>query len=288
MQIIRDAQALAAALAPLRGAPTASGGGRHRVALVPTMGALHEGHMSLVTRAAQIADRVVATIFVNPTQFGPSEDFAAYPRTEAADAAMLADAGVAILYAPPPADIYRPGHATHIHVAALGDRWCGAARPGHFDGVATVVAKLLNRVAPDVALFGEKDWQQLAIIRRMVADLDLPVAIEAVPIARAPDGLALSSRNAYLKGADRAVASALPGALRDAAGAIIAGTPVTTALDVARAAVLRAGFSHIDYLALIDGATLDPVARVMPGARLIAAARIGGTRLIDNLPLASA
>jgi pantoate--beta-alanine ligase len=278
VQIIREVGALRHAVHRLR----ADGGS---LALVPTMGALHAGHMALVAAAQAQAAHVAASIFVNPTQFGPNEDFAAYPRDEARDAAMLADAGVAILWAPDVAAMYPPGHASHIHVAGLGADYCGAARPGHFDGVATVVAKLLGQVQPDVALFGEKDWQQLAVIRRMVADLDLPVAIMGVPIVREADGLARSSRNAYLSAPERGAAAAFPAALRAAAAAITAGAPIAATLADAEAAILAGGFDRIDYIALADAVSLERLMQLRQPARLLAAARIGRTRLIDNWPV---
>lgn len=277
MQIIRDIAALRTIVCDLRRSGS--------VALVPTMGALHAGHMALIAAARAQADHVVASIFVNPTQFGPNEDFAAYPRGEAQDAAMLEAAGTAVLWAPPVAAMYPPGHASHIHVAELGDDYCGAARPGHFDGVATVVAKLLNQVAPDIALFGEKDWQQLAIIRRMGADLDLPARISGVPIVREGDGLARSSRNAYLSAEQRAAATCFPAALHQAAQTIADGTPVAPALAAAETAILAGGFDSIDYVALADGDTLKRLDMWRPGARILAAARIGRTRLIDNWPV---
>jgi pantoate--beta-alanine ligase len=277
VQIIRDIAALRTIVCDLRRSGS--------VALVPTMGALHAGHMALIAAARAQADHVVASIFVNPTQFGPNEDFAAYPRGEAQDAAMLEAAGTAVLWAPPVAAMYPPGHASHIHVAELGDDYCGAARPGHFDGVATVVAKLLNQVAPDIALFGEKDWQQLAIIRRMVADLDLPARISGVPIVREGDGLARSSRNAYLSAEQRAAATCFPAALHQAAQTIADGMPVAPALAAAETAILAGGFDSIDYVALADGDTLKRLDMWRPGARILAAARIGRTRLIDNWPV---
>jgi pantoate--beta-alanine ligase len=255
------------------------------LALVPTMGALHSGHLALVEEAKRRADRVAASIFVNPKQFGAGEDLDLYPRREAEDLAMLEGAGCDLLWLPGVEDIYPPGFATTISVAGLADRWEGEARPGHFDGVATVVARLLLAVAPDVALFGEKDFQQLAVIRRMVADLGLSVAIIGVPTVREPDGLALSSRNAYLSPAQREHAPALARALRNARDAMLAGQPVAAALAQGRQSVLEAGFSRIDYLALVDGSTLEPLDAPRDGARLIAAAVIGTTRLIDNLPL---
>lgn len=276
MQIIRDLTTLHTALDALR----RDGGS---VAMVPTMGALHAGHMSLVEEAARRADHVVASIFVNPTQFGPNEDLSAYPRQEKADAALLDAAGVVILWAPDVAEMYPEGFATSIHVAGVSEGLCGAARPGHFDGVATVVAKLFGQIRPDIALFGEKDYQQLAVIRRLVADLNLRVEIAGVPTARAPDGLALSSRNAYLSTEERAAAVALPRALEAAAAAMRGGQPVAAALADARAALNAAGFSRIDYVALCDAASLAPLESLDRPARLLVAALLGKTRLIDNI-----
>lgn len=278
MQIIREVSALRSAVRHLRTEGAT-------LALVPTMGALHDGHLALVAEARRKADHVAVSIFVNPTQFGPNEDFAAYPRDEARDAALLIDAGVSLLWAPDVAAMYPAGHATHIAVAGLGDDFCGAARPGHFDGVATVVTKLFNQVQPDIALFGEKDWQQLAIIRQMTADLDLPVAVHGVAIVREADGLARSSRNAYLSEGQRAAAAAFPRALKEAAGAIAAGTPVAEALAGAEATILAGGFESIDYIALADAVTLQRLETWREPARLLAAARLGRTRLIDNWPV---
>jgi pantoate--beta-alanine ligase len=278
VQIIREIPALRQSVAALKA------GGR-TLALVPTMGALHAGHMALVAAAAHAADHVAASIFVNPAQFGPNEDFDAYPRTEAADAALLQAAGAALLWAPNARTVYPAGFATRVQVAGLGDRYCGAARPGHFDGVATVVTKLLTQVAPDIALFGEKDWQQLAIIRRLVRDLDLPVTIIGVPIARDADGLALSSRNAYLTVAERTAAPALAAALRTAAVRIAGGDGVAAVLAQAERDIIDAGFHRVDYVALCDADTLEPLAEFSAPARLLAAARIGKTRLIDNFPV---
>jgi len=256
-----------------------------KLALVPTMGALHAGHMALVDEAKRRAEKIAATIFVNPAQFAPGEDFARYPRREAEDARMLEQGGCDLLWMPSAADIYPEGFSTSVHVAGVSDRWEGEARPGHFDGVATVVAKLLISVRPDVALFGEKDFQQLAVIRRMVADLNIPTEIAAVPTVREEDGLALSSRNAYLSEDERGGAAALPRALEYARAAILDGTPVRLALDTSRKSLVEAGFSRIDYFALVESATLEPLEAPAGDMRLIAAAVIGPTRLIDNLPL---
>ena len=259
-----------------------------RVALVPTMGALHEGHIALVREARRHAERVVVSIFVNPTQFGPNEDLAAYPRTLAQDKRLLAEEGTDLLWAPGVEDMYPQGFASSITVRGVSEHFCGAARPGHFDGVATVVCKLFNQVRPDAALFGEKDWQQLAVIRRMARDLDLaapqPAAIIGVPTVREPDGLARSSRNRYLDPAQRAAAAALPAAMRAAIGQIETGAPASAALDQLRRTLTDAGFTRIDYAALADAASLVPLDQVgaVP-ARLLVAARIGGTRLIDNM-----
>ncbi len=275
-------------VAELRGAVAGWRRAGARVALVPTMGGLHAGHLRLVEEARRHAGRVIASVFVNPTQFGPGEDFDRYPRQLEADAALLEGAGCDLLFAPPVGEVYRPGFQTTVRVAGLSEPWCGAVRPGHFDGVATVVTKLLNMATPDVALFGEKDWQQLAIVRRLVRDLDLPVAVVGVPTVRDADGLALSSRNAFLSPGERARAAALPRALEAARRAILAGAAVEAALAEARQMLTEAGFQTIDYLALVDAETLDTILVHRPGdrsARLMAAARIGTTRLIDNLAL---
>jgi pantoate--beta-alanine ligase len=278
VQIIRDPDALAEALAALREE------GR-TIAFVPTMGALHAGHMALVAEARARADRVVASIFVNPTQFGPNEDLAAYPRREAADAAMLDKEGCAILWAPDAATMYPDGPAATIHVSGISEDLDGAARPGHFDGVATVVARLFDQVKPDFALFGEKDYQQLLVIRQMVRDRGLGVEIIGVPTQRDADGLALSSRNAYLSDEERLAARTLPRALGEAAQAIADGGNVAEAIEKARGRLEAAGFEAVDYVELRDAATLLPVTLLDRPARLLAAARIGRTRLIDNLPV---
>ncbi|MGD9810636.1 MAG: pantoate--beta-alanine ligase [Sphingobium sp.] len=278
MQTLRDIASLRRSISALREA-----GGR--VALVPTMGALHEGHMSLVRAAKERADHVVASIFVNPTQFGANEDLDAYPRREATDAAMLEGEGTAILWAPGVGEMYPQGFATSISVSGVSEGLCGRARPGHFDGVATVVAKLFNQVRPDIALFGEKDWQQLAVIRRMVTDLDMGMEIVDVPTARETDGLALSSRNAYLSPEERARAVELPRAMLAAVAAIEAGGDVDDALATAKRRLDAAGFTPVDYVDLCDAETLKPVRNLTRPARLLAAARLGSTRLIDNFPV---
>lgn len=255
----------------------------HRVAFVPTMGALHAGHLALVELGLKHADKVAASIFVNPKQFGPTEDLDRYPRDEAGDAAKLAATGCTLLYAPSVATMYPPGFASYVRVAALPDLLCGAARPGHFDGVATVVTKLLSAARADVAVFGEKDWQQLAIIRRMAADLDLGTDIIGCPIVRDADGLALSSRNLYLSEDERRRAIALPQALARAREALLAGGDVAPALAAAERRIAAAGFARIDYFELVDGDRLTLLRAVTPGARLMAAAVMGTTRLIDNL-----
>ncbi|ODS60102.1 MAG: pantoate--beta-alanine ligase [Erythrobacter sp. SCN 68-10] len=285
MQTVKTTGMLRTALAHLRGA---GGRGGARIALVPTMGALHEGHLTLVRRARAEADHVVASIFVNPKQFGANEDFGAYPRQLAEDAAMLEGEGVALLWAPDAAAMYPAGFVTNVSVAGVSEGLCGAARPGHFDGVATVVLKLFNQVSPDIAFFGEKDYQQLAVIRAMARDLDLTrphaQAIIGVPTVREADGLAMSSRNRYLSPEQRAAAAALPRAMRQAVAAMESGTEVAGTLAGLESDLLAAGFSSIDYAVLADAASLEPLASLgEQAARLLVAARIGGTRLIDNM-----
>ncbi len=257
------------------------------VGLVPTMGAIHDGHLALVRAARQSCARVVASVFVNPTQFGPAEDFAAYPRDEAGDAARLAAAGCDALFAPGVAEMYPAGFATTVTVAGLSEGLCGAWRPGHFAGVATIVTKLLNQARPDAAFFGEKDYQQLQVIRRLARDLDIGVEIVGVATARAPDGLALSSRNAYLSAAERAAAPALWRTLREAAGRLADGS-ARAADEIARAkaALEAAGFDRVDYVAVADAETLEDVEIVDRPARVLGAAWLGRTRLIDNVPVA--
>ncbi|MBU6266924.1 MAG: pantoate--beta-alanine ligase [Sphingomonadales bacterium] len=280
MQTIRQLDPLRRAVEALReGGP---------VALVPTMGALHEGHLTLVREAKRRAAHVAVSIFVNPRQFGPKEDLAAYPRQLERDSAMLAGEGVSLLWAPDVEVMYPDGYATNVSVSGVSERLCGADRPGHFDGVATVVAKLFNQVRPDMALFGEKDWQQLAVIRRMARDLDLVLphadAIHGVATVREADGLAMSSRNAYLTPEQRAHAASLPRAMRHAIATITGGAPVADALAGLQAALLAGGFASVDYADLCDAASLESLDRLgtVP-ARLLVAARIGKARLIDNM-----
>ena len=256
---------------------------KETIALVPTMGALHAGHLALVTEAKTRAERVVTTIFVNPLQFGANEDLGAYPRQEAADAALLEAGGCDLLWLPTAAELYPTGFATTVSVAGVSERWDGAARPGHFDGVATVVAKLFTAVEPDFAVFGEKDFQQLAVIRRMNADLGLGVEIFGIETVREGDGLALSSRNVYLNDDERRRAAVLPQALEQARAAVLGGEPVSLAIQAAKDRLDAAGFGTIDYVALVDAATLEPLDTPRGQMRLIAAARMGATRLIDNL-----
>ena len=280
MQIIRTIGDLGPALLPWREAGEI-------IALVPTMGALHAGHMALIEAARSEADRVVATIFVNPLQFGPSEDLDRYPRQEAEDAELLRHHRCDLLWMPTADQLYPPGFSTSVTVSGISERWDGEARPGHFAGVATVVAKLFTAVRPDLAFFGEKDFQQLAVIRRMEADLGLGVSVRGVPTVRDHDGLALSSRNAYLSADERRRAVALPQALEQAGEAILGGEPVAAALDDARRKLADAGFSRVDYFALVDSATLEPLDAPGGEMRLIAAAVMGSTRLIDNIRVIS-
>jgi len=247
------------------------------------MGALHAGHLALVAAAQAQCQRVVVSIFVNPKQFGPREDFSAYPRPEADDLAKLAAANADLAYIPTPEEIYPEGFATTVGVVGVSEGLCGAHRPGHFDGVATVVAKLFTQVAPDVAFFGEKDYQQLLVVRRMARDLDLPVDIVGVPTVREPDGLALSSRNVYLSAEERRIAPNLHRLMREAAAAIAQGGTPGGILARAIMALGEAGLM-VEYLELRDAETLAPLTEppARP-ARLLAAVHLGRTRLIDNL-----
>jgi pantoate--beta-alanine ligase len=259
-----------------------------RIALVPTMGALHGGHIALVREARRRARRVVVSVFVNPAQFGPHEDFATYPRKLDTDLAVLATTGADLVWAPPVSVMYPAGFATRIMpagpaTAGLEDRF----RPHFFSGVATVVGKLLNQCTPDFAMFGEKDYQQLKVVTRLAKDLDLPVKIIGVPTVREKDGLALSSRNAYLSESDRAAAPILHRVLEDCAGEIARGLPLAAVLDHGRTAMEAAGF-RLDYLEARNSETLQPIASVEDGpVRLLVAAHIGNTRLIDNVGVAT-
>ncbi len=285
MQTVTTLPKLRQAVDEIRG----NGANRATLALVPTMGALHEGHLTLVREAAAMADFVAVSIFVNPRQFGEGEDLDAYPRQMARDAALLEAEGVALLWAPDTMAMYPEGYATNVSVAGVSAGLCGADRPGHFDGVATVVCKLFNQVRPDMAVFGEKDWQQLAVIRRMARDLDLTQphvdAIHGAAIVRDPDGLAMSSRNAYLSAENRASAATIPRALDEAIARILGGHDVSPTLSALEDALLGAGFSQVDYAELRDADSIELLNADNGNARLFVAARIGGTRLIDNKPV---
>ncbi|MGB0682702.1 MAG: pantoate--beta-alanine ligase [Magnetovibrionaceae bacterium] len=258
-----------------------------RIALVPTMGALHEGHLDLVRAAKKVAGRVVATIFVNPKQFGEGEDFGVYPRDEAGDFAKLDGVGCDLVFAPDVTEMYATGFQTKVSLGALGDILEGAFRPGFFDGVATVVTKLLLQALPDLALFGEKDFQQLQVIKRFVADLNIPVTIQGVETRREADGLALSSRNAYLSGSEREAAPCLNRELKALAQAVLAGEPPEVAAAAGADRLLAAGFSSVDYLTVRDAETLDPWEGPGSGrpGRALGAAKLGRARLIDNIPV---
>ncbi len=259
---------------------------RERVGLVPTMGALHEGHLTLVRRSMKVASRTCVTLFVNPTQFGPNEDLAVYPRTEESDAALLAAEGVHLLFAPTVDEMYPAHSVTRVSVPGIGDILEDVFRPGFFTGVATIVAKLLMQALPDVALFGEKDYQQLQVIKRMARDLDIPVDIEGVATVREADGLALSSRNAYLTPDERIAAPTLFRMLSAVAAKVAAGAEAEPEETRAAGALLEAGFSGVDYLTVRDAETLEPwTDRSRPG-RVLAAAKLGKARLIDNVAVA--
>jgi len=257
-----------------------------RVGVVPTMGALHEGHLSLVRAALANTDRVIVTLFVNPKQFNNAGDLAAYPRTEKEDAAKLAPLGAHMLYAPDGAEMYPDGFSTTVSVSGVSEGLCGAFRPGHFDGVATVVTKLLLQTGADLAFFGEKDFQQLHVVRRLTRDLDIPTQIIACPTVREADGLALSSRNVRLSAEDRRKAPKLAEALFAAAGRLAEGTPVAKVLPQARDEILEAGYQQVEYLELRGEDDLSPLTELDRPARLLVAAWIGGVRLIDNVPVA--
>ncbi|WP_128891571.1 pantoate--beta-alanine ligase [Erythrobacter sp. HKB08] len=281
MQTVNHLDVLRNAVAKLRE------GGR-TLALVPTMGALHEGHLTLVREAKKLADTVAVSIFVNPTQFGPNEDLDAYPRQLEEDSRMLETEGIDLLWAPTVEEMYPGGFATSISVSGVSSGFCGADRPGHFDGVATVVNKLFHQVLPDIACFGEKDWQQLAVIRRMARDLDLTrphvSAIRGVPTVREADGLAMSSRNRYLSPEQREAAGTLPRAMKEAIARIEDGQDVTRTLAAFEDELLGAGFDRVDYADLADAASLEVLTQTIEKPmRMLVAARIGGTRLIDNM-----
>jgi pantoate--beta-alanine ligase len=256
-----------------------------RIACVPTMGNLHAGHADLMKRARGIADRVVATIFVNPMQFGPNEDFAAYPRTPVEDQQLLTELGVDVLFMPEVSDMYPNGHAasSFVEVPQLGELLCGAFRPGHFRGVATVVVKLLSLVAPDVAIFGEKDYQQLLIIKRSIADLCMPIQIIGAPTIRETDGLAMSSRNRYLSAEQRAVAPVIYQTLQHAFKQLEQGNRNCIELEqMGRQALIKAGF-NVDYFSVCDALTLQAPTVATNEWLIATAARIGKARLIDNV-----
>ena len=277
LPIVRSISELRAAIAGWRKAG-------ETVALVPTMGALHEGHLALVRKGRELAGRVVASVFVNPTQFAPHEDFARYPRDEEGDATKLAGAGCHLMYAPSVAEMYDAGRATSIVVGGPAEGLCADFRPQMFGGVAPVVTKLFLQVQPDFAVFGETDYQQLLVVRRFARDLDIPVEVVGLPTVREPDGLALSSRNAYLGADERARAPELHRALIEAAAALAGRAEIAATLEAARARLAAAGVEPIDYVELRDAEILAPLAALDRPGRLLAAAWLGKTRLIDNVP----
>ena len=256
------------------------------VALVPTMGALHAGHLSLVKLAKRKAQRVVVSIFVNPTQFGPTEDLARYPRDEAGDAAKLAATGADLIWAPDVAEMYPEGFSVSVKPGSASLPLEGAFRPHHFGGVTTVCCKLFNQVSPDVAIFGEKDFQQLAVLRQMVRDLDMPLKLIAAPTKREKDGLALSSRNAYLTADERKVAPTLNAAIMELAAKVASGKAIASAVEAAKKRILGAGFANIDYITVADAQTLTELTKRQDAPmRVLAAVWLGKTRLIDNVPV---
>ena len=260
---------------------------RQTVALVPTMGAIHAGHLQLVAHAKKHASKVVVSIFVNPTQFGPNEDFASYPRSLERDIQLLAEAGVDLVWSPSVSEMYPEGFATSLHIAGISEPLCGAFRPGHFDGVATVVAKLFLQIRPDIALFGEKDYQQLCLIRRLVKDLNMNVEVLGVPTVRERDGLALSSRNQYLSEKERKIAPKLYAILQQTANHIRSGAEVKDMLGLAEKEIIAAGFTKIDYIELRAEESLMPIVNFSEEtARLLTAVWLGKTRLIDNVRVA--
>lgn len=275
-------------IAGLRAAVRRWRGDGRTIGLVPTMGALHDGHMALVRAAQTECDRIVVSIFVNPAQFGPDEDFDTYPRPAERDIAMLGEAGVDMAFMPSAAEMYPDGFATTVTVDGLTDCLCGVARPAHFQGVATVVTKLLLQCLPDAAWFGEKDFQQLQVIRRLARDLDIPVAIRGVGTVREPDGVALSSRNAYLDATQRALAPLLSEVLRETAARVAGGAAAAKAASDARERLIGAGFDPVDYLEVREEETLALIEEAPVAgrpARVFAAVWLGETRLIDNWPV---
>lgn len=256
-----------------------------KVGLVPTMGALHHGHLSLVHAIAEKCDKIVVSIFVNPTQFGKNEDLDKYPRDEKNDREKLASTPATLVFAPSAAEMYPAGYNTTVSVEGISSLLEGAERPGHFDGVATIVSKLLLQCLPDVAIFGEKDYQQLAVIRQMVADLNIPVEIMGGTLIRETDGLAASSRNAYLKADERKIAGQLNYILRGLAHSVLDGSDFRTAEQTATNKLISAGFTSVDYVTIADAETLEPVSDLSKPTRVLAVARIGGVRLLDNMPI---
>ncbi len=253
------------------------------IGVVPTMGALHQGHLSLARAARERCDRVIVTIFVNPKQFNNPDDLDGYPRTEEDDARKLESTGVDLIYVPDPEQIYPDGFATNVSVAGLTDMLCGAARPGHFDGVATVVSKLFLQTSADFAFFGEKDYQQLQVVRRLAADLDIPIEVVGCPTIREEDGLAMSSRNLLLSDRSRIKAPVLAEVMKDMRAQLLEGAAMRDIAEDAKTRILTAGFNDIDYLELRDGRDLSLLDQMVPNARLFAAAWLAGVRLIDNI-----
>lgn len=271
-------------IAEVRNALAVARRGGRMIGLVPTMGALHAGHMSLVESAKREGCFAIVSIFVNPTQFGPNEDYLRYPRNEAADLALCEQAGVDLVFVPEVREIYHPQAATRVRVARLTETLCGPHRPGHFEGVATVVAKLFNMVHPDRAYFGEKDAQQLAVVRRMVRDLDFPIEVVGCPIVREPDGLALSSRNTMLDSDARRQAASLHRALTVGRDRILSGERTVAGVAATMATIIQsAGPAQIDYISIVDPDSMQPVAEIDKPVLLAVAVRIGGVRLIDNV-----
>jgi len=257
----------------------------HRIGLVPTMGALHKGHLSLVSEIAAKADKIIVSIFVNPTQFGKNDDLDKYPRREQQDREKLAETPAALIFTPAVETMYPEGHCTSVTLSGISEILEGAERPGHFDGVATIVSKLLMQCQPDVAIFGKKDYQQLAVIRQFVRDLDLPVQIIGGTLVREADGLAYSSRNIYLNTDERAIAGQFNGILKQLLADVKAGKPCRTAEVDASNALLAAGFLSVDYVSIADKTTLLPLNTIQDGGQVLAVARIGGVRLLDNMAI---